>query len=199
MGTKKVIEMEINKKKIEEAKAEILETIKREGDRKEGTYGGFKYLILRMPYPKVKSFYINGYVAIPEGHVLYGRRYSDYLFNYGGVEISIKSLFDVHGGITLSGYREFEDGKHFTIGFDTIHAGDFFYMANDYIKEMLCGKSVYRTMDYVESECKRLIDQIALFDVTIAPVLKNYNAMQEEYKSKFNEALNTFNDVKEND
>ena len=155
---------------------------KKEIDKK---YKGFRYLVLGLTMG-----HRCGYVEIPKGHKLYGLSYSEQLpitfkeiskqkigkrgivpiFCAGPLKeedrICMDLLFDVHGGITFSG--ELRDFKGYWIGFDCAHSGDAkdFSLMGEKEKEIWKDFSirdfgeVIRTTDYVEKECKSLINQI---------------------------------------
>ena len=83
--------------------------------------------------------------------------------------VSMDLLFDVHGGITFSGKfsKDVMNKKGWWIGFDCAHSGDcgdISIMDKEHkkMKEKynLSNRGVVRTKDYVEQECKNLIDQI---------------------------------------
>lgn len=94
------------------------------------------------------------------------------LFCFDGSNISLDVLFDVHGGITYSGGNDnypIENTDLWWIGFDCAHSNDRkdFESLNDYFpdnyEKMLYDfdyNGVVRTKDYVESECKNLVEQI---------------------------------------
>ena len=123
-----------------------------------------------------------GYVEVPKGHPLDGIEYSQHtdalkeawdkvkegdigkrgiipLFCHKEGECTPDVIFNVHGGITFSergdGYpADNSDGWWF--GFDCAHAGD----------KMRCSfyeGDVERTLEYVESECESLAEQICSF------------------------------------
>jgi hypothetical protein len=82
----------------------------------------YRFLIKNTWIP-IESGYANGYVAVPEGHPLYGKDYDD-----------LNGIW-VHGGLTYSGkmvpyHYDFEllDGElpqeYWCFGFDTAHWGD---------------------------------------------------------------------------
>lgn len=80
--------------------------------------------------------------------------------------ISLDLLFNVHGGLTFSDFYK-ELGKGWWLGFDCGHAGDakdITIMTEEckgWFKDYpLFSDDVVRTEEYVETECKRLIDQI---------------------------------------
>ena len=59
-----------------------------------------------------------GYVGVPEGHPLYGKKYEE-----------IENDFEMNGGLTYSNYNESYDKeagvtKYWYIGFDCAHSGD---------------------------------------------------------------------------
>ena len=115
----------------------------------EAEYKGYKYMTIAYIGT------INGYVEIPKDNPLHGKHYD---------EIDIKC----HGGLTFSGEMgDFE----YCIGFDTNHLGDakstnpkhyekesdmdinnyFKYFPND---------DTFKDEEYVENECKKIINQI---------------------------------------
>ena len=139
-------------------------------------YRNYKYMTLRM-----FAGHVCGYVEIPQGHYLYGKSYIDPIYELakfneqvleGGVgklgsipmflfatrkdneePMSADILFDVHGGITYSGKLTNNESPSqcfdWAIGFDTAHFND---------------DETTQTHEYCESECKRLIDQLVIFD-----------------------------------
>lgn len=69
--------------------------------------------------PSMNQKWLNGYLTLPSGHVLEGKRYDD-------------TNISVHGGITFSDKMEGLDG--WTIGFDTNHFHDNIEICNeDYV------------------------------------------------------------------
>lgn len=151
----------------------IKEKIKEEGDSKEGEYRGYRYIVLRSPV----GINLNGYVALPKNHTFrvgYGTSWrGHYIFRAGygtswcgtswcghsGCRVHVpENVIDVHGGLTYSGDIEFSDGKHYCLGFDTAYSGDVWTF--EYIEK----HAEYRNMEYVENECKRMIDQLILAD-----------------------------------
>ena len=154
---------------------------KKELDKK---YRGFRYVVLGLTVG-----HRCGYVSLPKGHPLYGVSYSEQLpitlkrigkesVGKRGVipilcssglkpddRINMELLFDVHGSITFSG--KLKDFYGYWIGFDCAHSGDakdFSLMSKEMRKSYenwpdLVG-DVVRTTDYVEQECKNLIDQV---------------------------------------
>jgi len=102
-----------------------------------------------------------------------GKRNPITIFCSAGVKpednISMDLLFDVHGGITFSGKgkRLAIDKLGWWVGFDCAHSGDGkdFSIMDDKYKEIeekynLGNYGTIRTKEYVEQECKNLIDQI---------------------------------------
>lgn len=89
----------------------------------------------------------NGYVILPDYHELVDKFYGDFEKDYD---------LEVHGGITFSDYlskimdlenMDLEDG--YVLGFDCNHVGD---------NPKDCNQ------EYVENECKKLIDQLINLD-----------------------------------
>jgi hypothetical protein len=81
---------------------------------------------------------VNGYVAVPRGHRLYGKKYSKFAVN-------------VHGGLTYSDQHypnepEPYSKKLWWFGFDTGHGMD---------------DNRTKNIVYVKDECKYLADQLA--------------------------------------
>lgn len=70
---------------------------------------GLKCVLKQHPYHP----HMNGYVELPEGHPF--RDLEDY---------ELDNKVHVHGGVTFTGYLN-EDSDRYYIGFDTMHAGDY--------------------------------------------------------------------------
>ena len=128
----------------------LKDMIRIEGNEKEGEYRGYRYIVLRSPV----GINLNGYVALPENHPFRIGYDTSWCGHSGCYEHTPESVIDVHGGLTYSGDIEFSDGKHFCLGFDTAHSGDVWTF--EYIEK----HAEYRNMEYVENECKRMIDQL---------------------------------------
>ena len=116
-----------------------------------------------------------GYVGVPKGHELYGKDYDDAYDKLEG---------RVHGGLTYAGGGENSeypvDSNLWWLGFDCAHCGDGkdLELAKEYFKEdkkvvkqiemTIEIESRYptfelesvRSLDYVENECKNLVDKI---------------------------------------
>jgi len=154
---------------------------------KKGIYKGYKYAIVeynamghRCGYVEIPSghpLFKKGYtdtIKIPKSFDVdkekIGKRGVMALFcmraKMDKKNISLDLLFDVHGGLTFSDfYKEF--GKGWWLGFDCGHAGDakdITIMTKECKKwfkdSPLCSDGIVRTGKYVETECKRLINQI---------------------------------------
>jgi hypothetical protein len=131
-----------------------------------GNYNGYEYIITFVAHG-----HRCGYVAIPESHPLHSFHKEDY--NYPELE--------VHGGITFFDeprFDEFTNGHKCTdkwLGFDAGHCYDLEDMerAEKYFGETKWVKyrkenpmprydddCEHRTYEYMESECKNLIDQL---------------------------------------
>lgn len=136
-----------------------------EPDRKHwiDKQSGLDCLIVRGP---AKS--LCGYVGIPEGHPWHGLKYDD-------IDAS------VHGGLTYSNacggkichgleHSDTIANEHvWWIGFDCAHAGDFSPALHEamsgieFPEQMMDAfdlLEVYRTIEYVESQCKKLAKQV---------------------------------------
>lgn len=145
-----------------------------EPDRAEWEHAGFPCLAVRGPD---FSGHWCGYVAVPPGHPLHGKRYDDESVNV-----------DVHGGLTYAQAcagdichvpKPGAPDDVWWFGFDCAHAGDLSpamrakylhhgYPFNsepyDHVKAMAAtdwSVDVYRTLDYVQAEANRLADQLA--------------------------------------
>lgn len=106
-----------------------------EPDAAQFTHAGLQCSILRN---EVGTWC--GYVAVPEGHPLYGAEFRD---------VAVR----VHGGLTFSELRP----SGWTFGFDCVHGYDLipalaFVQGSDV---------VYRDIEYVTAEVKRLAEQLA--------------------------------------
>lgn len=134
---------------------------------------------------------INGYVAVPIEHPLYGKDYNfeievdeDPKFNgnYFGLlaaafrENATEKVYplslaiDVHGGLTfasksLGNISPEVFGDVWWFGFDTSHAGDMkcFLTEIDMKYFSLRGDEVYRDFEYVKQETKSLAEQLQKF------------------------------------
>ena len=157
-----------------------MKSYKKELDKK---YKGYRYIVLGL-----NIGHRCGYVKIPKDNPLFGLGYSTKLpitmyilknetvgkrsvipFFLQGLDkderISMDVLFDVHGGITFSGDVKQLGG--YWIGFDCAHyddAKDVSLMDKKYKKLYNSSQVIHygtiKTTDYVEQECKNLIDQI---------------------------------------
>ena len=144
-------------------------------------YKDYTYLVIALPMG-----HRCGYVKIPTKSKLYKVSYQDdlglsqrvlnhktlgkrgviSLFCWDGKKVAMELLFDVHGGITFSG--KLRDINGWWIGFDCAHAGDardLSIMDKKHLKferefPLHLGGEEIRTKEYVEQECKNLIDQI---------------------------------------
>lgn len=103
-------------------------------------------LIKRMP-----PGFLNGYVAITKEHILYGVSYDD-----------IKGI-EVHGGLTYSDFNLIDhnvfNSDLWWFGFDTDHFRDLRPICNNSHK-VFADEDMYRNFEYVESETKKLADQL---------------------------------------
>ena len=125
----------------------IQEIIKKEGDSHEWSYTAKNGLEVECFIRRNTSQALCGYVLITFDNKLYGLEYD---------ELYSKINVHVHGGLTYS--DEGEGG--WVIGFDCAHAGD------------LCPAfphfdGIYRTKEYVISECEKLAEEISKFSGVI--------------------------------
>lgn len=116
-----------------------------EPDELQFEHAGLQCVVLR----NARGGNLNGYVAVPESNPWHGKAYG---------ELPV----DVHGGLTFSGEMRNRSGYFF--GFDCAHAWDlcpgwtaypasFGWPTDSY--------EVYRDLAYVESNVRRLADQLA--------------------------------------
>ena len=129
-------------------KEELNAIMNAEGDFKQFRYLGFECFAKRGP---VGAWC--GYVKIPKSHPVFGE-------DCDSIDI------DVHGGLSFSDIAlpNYPSETGWYIGFDCAHAGDlcpsmldYFYLDND----------VYRTLEYVETELKKVVEQLFNIDLTI--------------------------------
>lgn len=130
---------------------------------------------------------LNGYCAVPKGHKLYGKVYSDKIVmdeqpifngNYIGLlcanpdeaDAGVYSLdlaIKIHGGLTYSdnslyGIHENCLGELWWFGFDTVHAGDAKpYMTEIDLKYLSHLDEEYRSFEYVNAEVISLAKQLS--------------------------------------
>ncbi|MBB1578522.1 MAG: hypothetical protein HG424_000860 [candidate division SR1 bacterium] len=127
---------------------ELNAILQKEGNYKAFEYKGYKCRILRMGEgmdPEYRMFHLCGYVLLTKEDRCYGKEYDTIPYT-------------IHGGFTYSSHRlhnQPEEG--WRIGFDCAHACD---ISLPYQLNSELSSAVYRTMDYVEEELKRLVDQI---------------------------------------
>jgi hypothetical protein len=117
---------------------------------------GYKCTVWRHP-----TFgHLNGYVAIPKGHKMWGKGE-----DFFGVE--------VHGGLTYTG--EDKETDEWVVGFDCNHAGDFSpkmaltimqYVEEDTESlEFKLSTERYRTFEWVKEEVCSLARQLKMLDM----------------------------------
>lgn len=78
-----------------------------------------------------------GYVAVPSGHPVFGKDYSD-----------LECDIEVHGGLTYAS----KEGDFWVLGFDCAHSGD--------ATKSWPEGGTFRTVEYVEAECRSLAEQL---------------------------------------
>lgn len=130
----------------------IEQIIKEEGDFFEWTYTAKNGLEVDCLIKRNSSLALCGYVVITPDNKLFGL---DYDSIYSKVNIS------VHGGLTYSD----EDHGKWIIGFDCAHSGDFCPAFPYY-------DAVYRTKEFVISECEKLAESISEFSGIIQRLRK---------------------------
>jgi hypothetical protein len=121
----------------------INEIIKIEGDYHEWIYTAKNGLEIECLIRRNNTLALCGYVVITSDNKLYGLDY-DHLYSQIDTH--------VHGGLTYS--DEGEGG--WVIGFDCAHAGDLCPAFPYY-------DGVYRTKEFVISECEKLAEAISKF------------------------------------
>ncbi len=128
-----------------------------------------------------------GYVAVPSGHALHGKGYSENVPALADaarnakmgkkspilvftasvdategeqVRWSADVAIDVHGGITFSGEHEgMSVSGTWWFGFDCSHYNDARWDVQD--QSIAFCEGVVRTFEYVEAECERMAEQLA--------------------------------------
>lgn len=128
-----------------------------EPDREEFKHAGLDCLIQRGPMGAWC-----GYVAVTPTHKWYGRPYSTYC---EGSDDDPNVVINVHGGLTYSEFcggsichKTEGDDKAWWFGFDCGHAWD---VIPSWEATLSMPDSVYRDVDYVRNETKRLAEQLA--------------------------------------
>jgi len=134
----------------------INEIIKIEGDYHEWIYTAKNGLKIECLIRRNNTLALCGYVVITSDNKLYGLDY-DHLYSQIDTH--------VHGGLTYS--DEGEGG--WVIGFDCAHAGDLCPAFPYY-------DGVYRTKEFVISECEKLAEAISKFSGVIKR-LKNIDSI----------------------
>ena len=114
---------------------------------------GYKCTVWRHP-----TFgHLNGYVAIPKGHLWHGQDYNN--LNEG---------IDVHGGLTYA--AEDKETGEWVLGFDCSHAGDFSpklvatlmeYTDTDISHHL---RDTYRTFEWVKEQVVELAERLKFDD-----------------------------------
>jgi hypothetical protein len=124
---------------------DIFEVIKREGNLKKFEYKNYKCVVVRHPH----MLHLCGYVGLTEND-------PDYMNEYDRI-----ADIDCHGGLTFGqiGINKSDSNlseDRYWIGFERGHYNDLIPMM-DYMMPL---GTVYRDMNYVESECKSIVDQL---------------------------------------
>lgn len=125
----------------------INEIIKKEGDFHKWTYTAKNGLEVECLIRRNHTLALCGYVVLTSDNKLYGLDY-DQLYSKINVYI--------HGGLTYS--DEGDDG--WIIGFDCAHAGDFCPSIPNF-------DGIYRTKEYVISECEKLAEEVSNYSGVI--------------------------------
>lgn len=128
---------------------ELNAILQKEGNYKAFEYKGYKCRILRMgegmPFEH-RLFHLCWYVLLTKKDKRYGKDWAEIPYS-------------VHGGINYSSHKLHlqQEEDWWRIGFDCAHACD---ISLPYQLNSELSSAVYRTMDYVEEELKRLVDQV---------------------------------------
>lgn len=122
----------------------IEQIVKKEGDFYKWTYTTSNGLdvdcfLRRNP----NTLTLCGYVVLTSDNKLFGLDYDD---------IYTKMFINIHGGLT---YSDEQEGS-WVIGFDCAHAGDFCPAFPNF-------DGVYRTKEFVISECHKLAEEVSKF------------------------------------
>jgi hypothetical protein len=107
---------------------------------KEGSFMIFEHKGLKCVIARMPQGFLNGYVAVPKNHPLWGKDYND----------DNVLMLEVHGGITyadkyLKGYELPDKDDLWWFGFDTAHFEDF---------------KNPKDMEYVKKETIKLAEQL---------------------------------------
>ena len=121
----------------------IKEIIKKEGDFHKWTYTAKNGLEVECFIRRNHTLALCGYVVFTSDNKLYGLDYDD---------IYTKMFISIHGGLTYS--DEHEGG--WLIGFDCAHAGDLCPAFPNF-------DGIYRTKEFVISECEKLAEEVSKF------------------------------------
>ena len=150
-------------------------------------------------YPCVVMFqpmgFRTGYVGLPKDSILYGRN-----------STILNTILECHGGVTYTESRLYgqEDENTWWVGFDCGHAWDGYDADTTwkyFRKDISDYKRIYdgeiRTREYVENECRSLVEQIqnsnnlTELDIVIKVFENSYEDMSDvavkylkEYRSK---------------
>jgi hypothetical protein len=140
----------VNAQAIQQAVAQMRALIAQEGDAREFEHAGYHCLIFRNP----AAGYLSGFVGIPSTHPYYD------------VDHDTVEDIEVHGGLQYSG-PQVEHGKerpdHWYLGFDCNQFDDLCLrdlLQLDAISFGLKRSASYKSMPYVESEVRRLAEQL---------------------------------------
>ena len=126
-----------------------------------------------------------GYAQVPEGHVLFSADHSSRwrcdrseltINNHGPIAILIEALHEndgaasldvilqCHGGITYAGPSYWTNPRTgWWLGFDCSHSGDL--TPYDEFHKWSSSGGTYRTLSYVQEQCRELAAQIASFNL----------------------------------
>jgi len=122
---------------------------------------GYKCTVWRHP-----TFgHLNGYVAIPKGHLMHGKHYDDVPLEVG-----------VHGGLTYADLDKETD--EWVLGFDCGHGGDIspkllanmMTYAEGYAPELVeyrLREEKYRTFEWVKAEVHSLARQLKMLNLGV--------------------------------
>lgn len=133
---------------------------------------------------------LNGYAAVPEGHLLYGKDYSDevkvpdveavkFNGNYIGLLcvdgdkakeniLRLDMAIEVHYGLTYANSKlwNIEDdllGKLWWFGFDTNHSGDLNPYQSEIERKYSHSGNTYKDFNFVIEHVKRMAEQLSSY------------------------------------
>ena len=136
---------------------DIEQIMKEEGDRFEWTYTSKNGLEVDCFIERNRLLALCGYVVITSDNELFGLDYDNI---YPQIDVS------VHGGLNYSD----ESNGEWIIGFDCAHSGDLCPSFLQYGR--ISDGDIYRTKEFVISECEKLAESISEFSGVVKRLKK---------------------------